>query len=361
MTDIATAQDSEYKKPKHCKEFPFPQQVVFWRMFQKAQQRAWAFRAINHSPKTQYVWAILVIMHIVWLTCYYVWCVDLPILWKFELAIEVVVAFQLYFVLHHMLAHALFLNYDRFDPNAYGDNVCIDEQLPDPWRLLPIDFTVGDYSVWSRSTLVYYVAFMHHHEFTARADIQTITSAHWYSFTLIVEPMYIPIVGVCITQHPPSAILFAMWELCVLLLPIAHGYQHPLRKDIGILYPAVDLLVRWGILSGREEHRRHHNHEHECVYQGFESSGLNIAPVGPVFDAVWNLFFRSAVRKKVPVSDVMGVIVTGGLTVHGIWLLHRAITLSHLMSTFFILLRRSVEIPSLGPLIYYVIGGPLWM
>ena len=340
--------------PKH-RELARCEQDVFWRMFEKAQRKAWLFREINKSTGTQYAWAAWILILAISLLVYGWTTWPANVFCKLMWSVQTVVAFQLYFVFHHMRAYALFLNDVRVSPLTSGKNIDSDESLPDPWGFGP-----DNAQQWAPCTLVYFVAFMHHHTFERPADVRTITSAHWYSFSLfnLDHPLCVlgGIFGLA-AVNPAAAIVAATWEICALLLPIAHGYQHHAREEIGVLYPAVDLLVRLRVLAGKREHLRHHNHGHETVYQGFESSGLNIMPFGFVFDDWWNKLYRAAVRKGTPLSDEIDQALAGPVAIFGLWFVFVLLWGTDLSQLFVAIPVIASALPIVGPAIDIISAG----
>jgi hypothetical protein len=273
-------------------ELPDDWQEEFHKQFRMAQEQSWLFKTLNESETRQYMWGAVVVgfaLFTFWANRDY--CKLYPIYVTLWFA-YVAVLFQLYFIFHHMLAHAMFYNYRKFSPEH-----CANKPISDPW--------CTDGNPWKRQTLVYFVAFMHHHRFVKPATIQTITSAHWVSFSGIADIKVASTAAIVCLLRPHFMIPIAAWELYVVLFPAMHGYQHLSSQQIGLLYPVIHSLAQVGIIVGKAAHGRHHDHNHPTGYQGFASSGFNLQCLDPAFDNGWNTCYRTARDTQCILSDVV--------------------------------------------------------
>ena len=100
-----------------------------------------------------------------------------------------------------------------------------------------------------------------------------------------------------------AALLYLVgFEFGVLLLPIAHGWQHVPQHRNGVLVQQFfNVLERCGLVANKKDHHKHHNYRSETVYQDFSSSGLYSAKV----DAAINRFWDNAVRAPGKPFDTM--------------------------------------------------------
>src|SRR5579872_498518 len=208
MTLCPSESMPEYR-PKR-RELNLEEQKVFWRIFRKAQNVSWFFRFVNQDECTVLLWLYIEAAFIICGLCHG-WQ-DTPYRW--ELFLGTVVMFHIYFVFRHMLAHAAFYCYHSFDPSKYSSEVCPDTaDLPDPWA----GTWAGTYIEWARGTFVFFVAFMHHHEFAQQATVREIVVSHWYSFSILPDYMSFFLVCAAAVRTPPYYfIVFATWELCTL-------------------------------------------------------------------------------------------------------------------------------------------------
>lgn len=209
-----------------------------------------------------------------------------------------VLALQLWFVASHTAAHAFMLEYDQHAPGRPRLHAFRISQLP-----------------------IYFFAFYHHHHtweddwapfmsyndaaksrIWEHAGTRGVIASHWVNYshlpylipdghvlptpvTLLVVAGYAQLV----VRARYFAPFLAGYELAVLLLPLAHGWQHIPHSRYGPWLAALlQLVERLGLIANRTDHRPHHVHTGETVYQSFSSSGLYARWVDVWVDRQWN-------------------------------------------------------------------------
>lgn len=207
--------------------------------------------------------------------------------WAFLVAVWLagLIWLQVVFVMTHTMAHALFLEYDRHSPNH-----------PRPIKHTP----------------VYFYAFYHHHHtvrdnwapemgyHSSKSDgvldhegTRNVVTSHWCSFTYLFSfTVWSLVCWALIYYDPIWAVFFSGYEFGVLLLPLAHGWQHLPKERIGArlstLFGALEYV---GLFANHKDHNSHHNHKHRTVYQDFSSSGLYVRRIDSLLNRLWNAAF----------------------------------------------------------------------
>jgi hypothetical protein len=133
--------------------------------------------------------------------------------------------------------------------------------------------------------------------------------SHWESFSLLTASFVskILILMYLIRSIKLFAPFFLGYEIGVILLPIEHDWVH-YRKSCSIGTPAYYLfqcLEFIGIFATKEDHLRHHKHDHSTVYQGFTSSGLYSKHLDKLADTLWNYLFDKANKNERPLYESM--------------------------------------------------------
>lgn len=173
------------------------------------------------------------------------------------------ISLQIIFVFSHMKGHAKFLEQYYLTP----ENITNDDIFP----------------------IVYYVAFMHHNHtrkinwfpetsfYSGKKGYsvegsRNITVAHWVSYTQLLSyhTLLILIVPRCI-------LVLLGYELAVILLPLAHGWQHISHKEFHFLIRIPFMILEnLKLIASTLDHVIHHVHNHNAIYQDFVTSGLYI-------------------------------------------------------------------------------------
>ena len=87
----------------------------------------------------------------------------------------------------------------------------------------------------------------------------------------------------------------------MLLLPLAHGWQHIAHSRYG---RGLTLLLsgceRLGLIATRADHRPHHVKGHATVYQSFSSSGIFSRQLDILMDRVWDNAVNTARSPRRP-------------------------------------------------------------
>lgn len=206
------------------------------------------------------------------------------------------VSIQLNFVVSHMWAHALMLEYDLWNRENMLKHV---GEIP----------------------FVLFYAFYHHHH-TDEDDWSHVVStnnfhgafatafAHWESFSLFTmryplnESMRWFVIS-SLYWHPYLAPFFLGYEIGVILLPISHDWVHKKNAQKFGIYYILKALEMIGIFAKPSDHAKHHKYTHPTVYQGFTSSGLYSARFDAFLDNIWNYFFYHCHRTKSKLHSIL--------------------------------------------------------
>jgi len=216
------------------------------------------------------------------------WWSQTPILGALLYLILGVVALQVVFVASHIVSHALFLEYDNIAPENKR---------------------------WAQQHPLFYYAFYHHHHsskdnwnpdmsYYTDEGTRNIVVAHWDGYTLLGSSRILLVLATC-WLWPPNSLYFFGYEIGVLLLPFAHGWQHINPKRMGILGPVLTALMWIGLIANSSDHSRHHKHDHPTVYQDFSSSGLYMRYLDDWLNRQWDSAFFTAKQNSKRVYDVV--------------------------------------------------------
>jgi hypothetical protein len=209
-----------------------------------------------------------------------------------------VLALQLWFVASHTAAHAFMLEYDQHAPGSARLHSFRISQLP-----------------------IYFFAFYHHHHtwdddwapflsyndatrsrIWDHAGTRGVIASHWVDYShlpyLLPDGHVLPIpatllavagYALLVVRARYFAPFLVGYELAVLLLPLAHGWQHIPHSRYGpwlaALLGAIESL---GLIANRVDHQPHHVHTGDTVYQSFSSSGLYARWVDVWMDRQWD-------------------------------------------------------------------------
>lgn len=211
------------------------------------------------------------------------------------------------FVATHVSSHALFLHYDDhryvFIPSFQGGG----------WKSMYISKTLRKIN---NHLPIYFYAFYHHHH--SRVDnwlpemsdhdgdgrnifehegSRNIIAAHWHGYSVLSSIYGILTIFVVCYHYPWRIWNFLGYELGVLLLPLAHGWQHIPPQRFGKLRPVFEVLERWGVIAGKKDHTLHHVHTGPWVYQDFSSSGFHfMGKLDNFVNRFWQQKFDQATR-----------------------------------------------------------------
>jgi hypothetical protein len=215
------------------------------------------------------------------------------------------VSIQLHFVVSHMWAHSLMLEYSLWT---------IDEMIK---------------KVGMISTVTFH-AFYHHHnsqihnwwnalpsdniikegKYVQKSGPFSVAIAHWVSFSLFTmnyptKPLVAFYVMSIIYIFPITFPFFLGYEFGVLLLPISHDWVHQRIAARGPLYYFLLFLEKIGIIATKEDHATHHTYNHPTVYQGFTSSGIYSKFFDNIFDGIWDKAFYYSQTNNIPLYKVL--------------------------------------------------------
>lgn len=191
-------------------------------------------------------------------------------------------ALQIVFITSHMKSHALFLEYEKHH--------------------------VGDETLLNQKPIYYYAFYHHHHSYTdnwatylsyydnynsfvlKHKGTRNITAAHWHGFSILTSQTVFILV---LTLFFPEMIYYYFgYEIGVLLLPFAHGWQHLPRKRFGNLKYLFIFLQYIGLIASKIDHDNHHNYKIETVYQDFSSSGIYAKKIDSYLNKLWNKIYK---------------------------------------------------------------------
>ena len=194
-----------------------------------------------------------------------------------------VMGLQFLFEATHVGAHASFLEYDEHHPQSQR----IDERP------------------------IYYLAFYHHHHHRKddwapmlsyndnlnqfifyHQGTRNVIASHWHGFSFLSSSRLI-IIWLIVAIYPLSAMYFFGYEVGVIMLPLAHGWQHIPKKRFGfIIRPIFNCLEFCHLIASKHDHNRHHVHTTPEVYQDFSSSGFLYSPYKDrLINAIWKKAF----------------------------------------------------------------------
>lgn len=205
---------------------------------------------------------------------------------KFLLIVCGVYSLQCVFEPTHMNAHSLFLEYDQLRLN----NPRLDE--------FPIFFYAHYHHHHHRNDdwekrLSYndpLCRYIFDHEGT-----RNVIASHWHGFSLISSMRILLVVALIIYDSKYALYLWG-YELGVLMLPLAHGWQHIDKKRYGtILGGLMSLLEKLKLVASKEDHDFHHVHTTPEVYQDFTSSGFLYSKTK---DKIMNFIWKKAFHTK---------------------------------------------------------------
>jgi hypothetical protein len=200
------------------------------------------------------------------------------------------ISLQVVFVVTHILAHAKFLEYN------FASN--INPTKSNTW--------VGLLSFIDCITYhpVYYYGFYHHHHtendnwfpelsYYMPTFAKNVAVAHWLSYTNLVSRILIFVIITSIIC--PKLLMFWFgYEVGVLIVPIAHAWQHinhlRLHVFVRILFR---LFESTGIVADKHSHHKHHVYNIPTVYQDFSSSGIYAEPIDKLLNKFWDWNFNN--------------------------------------------------------------------
>lgn len=200
---------------------------------------------------------------------------------------------QIFFVITHMIAHSIFLEYDAFVPH--------NKRVP--------------------TSPIYYYAFYHHHcepdnkedwastygEYMSGSSYdgqRAIIAVHWHGYSLLIFPKIL-LVGFWCYMCPKLFIFFAGYEIGVFLLPFAHMWQHVTPKKFGSFKSILHFLETVGLIADKRSHKMHHVYTHQTVYQDFSSSGLYLRCIDQYLNGIWNDAFMYASNNHMKPRDIL--------------------------------------------------------
>lgn len=159
---------------------------------------------------------------------------------------------------------------------------------------------------------IYFYAFYHHHHqynddwapFLSYHDhlknsfimyhtgTRNVIAAHWHGYTLLASKKLL-IVIIMIKINTQFALYFFGYEIGVLMLPLAHGWQHIPKIRFGYLIGTLFYMLDYlGIIANKDDHGKHHVHTGPSVYQDFCSSGfLYSKNFDEYINKLWNKAF----------------------------------------------------------------------
>lgn len=175
------------------------------------------------------------------------------------------IGLQKVFEANHLLSHARFLLYSLHIP----------------------------FSIFMGLPPLYFYAFYHHHhtcnddwaKFLSYNDPElrfimdhegsrNVIASHWHGLSLLT-PNKLPVVMIITHLMPVYALFIFGYEIGVLILPLAHGWQHVPKERYGyILGSFMNMLEINGLIANKSDHGKHHIHTIPEVYQDFTSSGF---------------------------------------------------------------------------------------
>jgi hypothetical protein len=266
--------------PKH-------QQVIkrseFIELYYEVEQRYPLFKLIKKSDLNMLIWIIYVNM--LGLSSIYYNITRSVIFLDIILGIFTL---QIVFVITHVMAHALFLEYDQHVP---GNARC----------------------TWP---IVYYYAFYHHHHskidnwvpclsYYTPDGYRGVVVSHWHTYTFLASERII-IILLFVWINPLFAVYSYGYEIAVLLLPYAHGWQHIPHEKFSIFIRVIfTFLEKIYLVAGKEDHDSHHIHTHRTVYQDFSSSGLYMKYIDKMINYIWDKSYYEAIKTKRKLYDVL--------------------------------------------------------
>ena len=284
------------------------ERVNFVKIYEQVEKNHPVYTFIKKSKYLMYLWLLYIIIIQLLAVWYYFKMSKFELYnfgsayWHFFKILLGIFAFQLFFIISHMTAHALFLEYDNHDVQS-------DKMPNEP---------------------VYYFAFYHHHHtetddwapflgynpkynsYVSLLDnvgIRNVTFAHWYSYTMMVYPRLYIALGI-VLLYPPMCFYLIGYELGVILLPLAHGWQHiPNHNFSSVTRYVFGFLEYVGVLAKKHDHSKHHVHNSPTVYQDFSSSGLYLKRLDDCFNKLWNVIFNySKNNGKIRPFDIFKII-----------------------------------------------------
>lgn len=195
-----------------------------------------------------------------------------------------ILSLQILFVVSHMSAHALFLEYEN--------------HVPKNKRM--------------SNSIVYYFAFYHHHHtehdnwapemsYYNNIGYWNIIAAHWntYSFVFSKSLLLVLLVG---RYYNHMFYFFAGYELAVIILPYAHLWQHIKHNKFGIIVRSLfNILESIGIVANTHDHHYHHVYTIPTVYHDFSSSGIYAKLFDSVLNKIWDkCYYTSIIMNTYP-------------------------------------------------------------
>jgi len=258
----------------------------FLKLYQESENKYKLFQWIKSSPLTMYLWVLFVMM----LGLFGIFsssCSDEgSLLSNFFLKIVFfccgVIGLQIVFVAAHVKAHALFLEYD--------------EHVPGSQRI--------------QERPIYFYAFYHHHHTQSdnwapslgyhdkknsfimeHEGARNVIASHWHGFSMLTSKTILMVL-LFVMLYPPLACYFFGYEVGVLLLPLAHGWQHVKKERYGFLLSRLFMILEsMGLVANGHDHGRHHVHSSPTVYQDFSSSGLYMKKIDKHINKWWDQAF----------------------------------------------------------------------
>ena len=129
------------------------------------------------------------------------------------------------------------------------------------------------------------------------AGSRNVLVSHWHGFSLVLQRETLILVALISSIFPDTILYFVGFEFAVLLLPIAHGWQHiPQHRNGRIVQTLFMCLESLGLVANKTAHRKHHNYRGATVYQDFSSSGLYSAKIDAAVNRFWDRAFHGPNR-----------------------------------------------------------------
>ncbi len=215
---------------------------------------------------------------------------------------------QFAFVVSHIIGHALFLE----KKNVLDIKSRFHETLP------IIDHANyhhqhNKYDNWFPELSYYDI-----HKETNEKGLRSIIASHWHGYTMF-RGIRLIFVFALWEIHCIFLLVIAMYELWVLVLPYAHGWQHLnknnsnprkcVQRTSNSIYKYIfGKLEDLGIIASPDDHTDHHIHTWPTVYKSLSSSGFYLKSIDVVFDEFWDfIFFKALLLNEGIIFDKVNI------------------------------------------------------
>ena len=212
---------------------------------------------------------------------------------------------QLNFIVSHMWAHSLMLEYHLWTVENMLKHV---GQLPSVmfYALYHHHHTKDD--DWAKSTL----------SFNSFNGANKVAISHWESFSLFTLKYPIPnilsniftLTSLIYFPEIMSGFLFG-YEFGVILLPVAHDWVHEKKSGVYGLQYFLGMLEYIGLFASQKDHILHHSYHGKYVYKSFTTSGLCSKIIDKFADIIWEYTFDWCNKNKYPMYKVLWYLMTG--------------------------------------------------